>query len=63
MLDTPTLVKAALNALDGREGPSREDLCHWYELMHLGRLLDDKAPNYLKQAIGQGRLALAAKHY
>ncbi|MBK9795483.1 MAG: GAF domain-containing protein [Holophagaceae bacterium] len=29
MLDTPTLVKAALNALDGQEGPSREDLCHW----------------------------------
>ena len=40
MLETPTLVKAALNALEGQSGPSHEDLCHWYELMHLGRLLD-----------------------
>ena len=62
MLDTPTLVKAALNALDGGEGPSREDLCHWYELMHLGRLLDDKAPNYLKQAIGWSYHAPCAGH-
>jgi 2-oxoisovalerate dehydrogenase E1 component len=62
MLDTPTLVKAALNALDGQEGPSREDLCHWYELMHLGRLLDDKAPNYLKQAIGWSYHAPCAGH-
>src|ERR1035438_4565974 len=62
MLDTPTLVNAALNALDGRESPSREDLCHWYELMHLGRLLDDKAPNYLKQAIGWSYHAPCAGH-
>ena len=62
MLDTPTLVKAALNALDGQGGPSREDLCHWYELMHLGRLLDDKAPNYLKQAIGWSYHAPCAGH-
>jgi len=62
MLDTPTLVKAALNALDGQEGPSREDLCHWYELMHLGRILDDKAPNYLKQAIGWSYHAPCAGH-
>ncbi|MFN7956971.1 MAG: thiamine pyrophosphate-dependent enzyme [Holophagaceae bacterium] len=62
MLDTPTLVKTALNALDGHEGPSREDLCHWYELMHLGRLLDDKAPNYLKQAIGWSYHAPCAGH-
>ena len=62
MLDTPTLVKTALNALDGQEGPSREDLCHWYELMHLGRLLDDKAPNYLKQAIGWSYHAPCAGH-
>ena len=62
MLDTPTLVKTALHALNGHEDPSREDLCHWYELMHLGRLLDDKAPNYLKQAIGWSYHAPCAGH-
>lgn len=62
MLDTPTLVKATLNALDGHEGPSHEDLSHWYELMHLGRILDDKAPNYLKQAIGWSYHAPCAGH-
>jgi len=61
MLDTPTLVNAALDAMDG-QGPSREDLCQWYELMHLGRLLDDKAPNYLKQAIGWSYHAPCAGH-
>ncbi|MBI1753695.1 MAG: 2-oxoisovalerate dehydrogenase [Acidobacteria bacterium] len=62
MLDTPTLVKATLNALDGQESPSHEDLSHWYELMHLGRILDDKAPNYLKQAIGWSYHAPCAGH-
>jgi len=61
-LDTPTLVTAALSALNGDSGPSREDLCHWYELMHLGRLLDDKAPNYLKQALGWSYHAPCAGH-
>lgn len=61
-MDTPTLVKAALNALVSQDGPSRADLCHWYELMHLGRLLDDKAPNYLKQAIGWSYHAPCAGH-
>jgi len=62
MLETPTLVKAALNAPEGTTAPSREELCHWYELMHLGRLLDDKAPNYLKQAIGWSYHAPCAGH-
>ena len=61
-MDTPTLVKAALSAPDGREGPSREELCRWYELMHLGRILDNKAPNYLKQAIGWSYHAPCAGH-
>ncbi len=61
-MDNPTLVSAALHALDGQNRPSREDLCHWYELMHLGRLLDDKAPNYLKQAIGWSYHAPCAGH-
>ncbi|HEX7597336.1 MAG TPA: thiamine pyrophosphate-dependent enzyme, partial [Polyangia bacterium] len=30
--------------------------------MHLGRLLDDKAPNYLKQAIGWSYHAPCAGH-
>ena len=62
MLNTPTLVNAALSALEGQNGPSREELCHWYELMHLGRILDDKAPNYLKQAIGWSYHAPCAGH-
>jgi len=62
MLDTPTLVKAALHAAEGQDGPSQGDLSHWYELMHLGRLLDDKAPNYLKQAIGWSYHAPCAGH-
>ncbi|WP_306589931.1 thiamine pyrophosphate-dependent enzyme [Geothrix sp. 21YS21S-4] len=62
MLDTPALVKAASNAPDDHASPSHEDLCRWYELMHLGRLLDDKAPNYLKQAIGWSYHAPCAGH-
>ena len=33
-------------------GVSREELKKWYALMHLARVLDDKAPNYLKQGLG-----------
>ena len=34
----------------------------WYELLTLGRLLDDRAPNYLKQAIGWSYHAPFAGH-
>ncbi len=34
----------------------------WYYLMALGRALDDRAPNYLKQAIGWSYHAAAAGH-
>lgn len=34
----------------------------WYYLMALGRALDDRAPNYLKQAIGWSYHAPAAGH-
>lgn len=61
-MDHPTLVNAALSALNGDPGPSREELCRWYQLMHLGRTLDDKAPNYLKQAIGWSYHAPCAGH-
>ena len=30
----------------------KEILEKWYRLMTLGRAIDEKAPNYLKQAIG-----------
>ncbi len=61
-MDTPTLVKAALQALGSEAEVSHEDLLRWYGLMHMGRLLDDKAPNYLKQAIGWSYHAPCAGH-
>ena len=39
-----------------------ETLKHWYYLMTLGRALDDRAPNYLKQAIGWSYHAPYAGH-
>lgn len=39
-----------------------ETLLHWYRLMVLGRALDEKAPNYLKQAIGWSYHAPYAGH-
>jgi 2-oxoisovalerate dehydrogenase E1 component len=40
----------------------RETLMKWYHLMVLGRKLDEKAPNYLKQAIGWSYHAPYAGH-
>ena len=40
----------------------KETLEKWYYLMVLGRMLDDKAPNYLKQALGWSYHAPAAGH-
>jgi 2-oxoisovalerate dehydrogenase E1 component len=42
--------------------PSRDDLLRWYRLMHLGRYIDDRAPNYLKQALGWSYHAPCAGH-
>jgi 2-oxoisovalerate dehydrogenase E1 component len=39
-----------------------DELKRWYRLMHMGRTLDDKAPNYLKQAIGWSYHAPCAGH-
>ena len=39
-----------------------ETLKGWYRTMHMGRVLDDKAPNYLKQAIGWSYHAPCAGH-
>jgi len=41
---------------------SREELKKWYGLMHLARVLDDKAPNYLKQGLGWSYHAPCAGH-
>ncbi len=40
----------------------KETLDKWFRLMTLGRLLDDRAPNYLKQAIGWSYHAPFAGH-
>ena len=45
-----------------RLAPNRDELMRWYALMHLGRLLDDKAPNYLKQGLGWSYHAPCAGH-
>lgn len=40
----------------------KQTLEHWYYLMFLGRTLDEKAPNYLKQALGWSYHAPYAGH-
>lgn len=40
----------------------QETLLKWYYLLFLGRTLDERAPNYLKQAIGWSYHAPAAGH-
>ena len=54
--DTAELVHPAL------AGVSREEVKKWYALMHLARVLDDKAPNYLKQGLGWSYHAPCAGH-
>ncbi len=44
------------------KGTKKEDLQKWYYLMTLGRQLDNKAPNYLKQALGWSYHAPYAGH-
>lgn len=41
---------------------SKEKLKEWYSLLSLGRMLDERAPNYLKQAIGWSYHAPYAGH-
>lgn len=48
--------------LETAQTPGKETLVRWYQLMHLGRTLDEKAPNYLKQAIGWSYHAPCAGH-
>ena len=53
---------AAISSALALLSPSREELRRWFALMHMARLLDDKAPNYLKQAIGWSYHAPCAGH-
>lgn len=46
----------------GIKTTDKETLEKWYHLMTLGRALDDRAPNYLKQAIGWSYHAPYAGH-
>jgi len=54
-------VAATMNAQAGYP-PDAATLKAWYRTMHMGRVLDDKAPNYLKQAIGWSYHAPCAGH-
>ncbi len=54
--DLPVKKKFSIKTVD------KEILKKWYHLMALGRALDDRAPNYLKQAIGWSYHAPYAGH-
>lgn len=40
----------------------KETLLHWYHILFLGRMIDERAPNYLKQALGWSYHAPCAGH-
>jgi 2-oxoisovalerate dehydrogenase E1 component len=42
--------------------PDKKTLLSWYRLLVLGRMIDDRAPNYLKQALGWSYHAPCAGH-
>lgn len=56
--DPPVLSLVAYEAVR----PGREELVTWFSLMHMGRVLDEKAPNYLKQGLGWSYHAPCAGH-
>jgi len=60
VLPAPVALPAA--AALAAVAPTRDELRRWYALMHLGRILDDKAPNYLKQGLGWSYHAPSAGH-
>jgi hypothetical protein len=62
LLTAPAVMGAKAAAALASVSPSREELRQWYALMHLGRILDDKAPNYLKQGLGWSYHAPSAGH-
>lgn len=56
---TPYLVPGQIHSL---KKTSKEKILYWYELLYLGRQIDDRAPNYLKQALGWSYHAPYAGH-
>lgn len=44
------------------ESTDKKTLHHWYKLLTLGRMIDERAPNYLKQALGWSYHAPYAGH-
>jgi len=46
----------------GPKTTDKETLKQWYSLLTLGRMLDERAPNYLKQAVGWSYHAPYAGH-
>lgn len=61
-MNEPTTMSAELARPTETSEPSREELKKWYGIMHLARVLDDKAPNYLKQGLGWSYHAPSAGH-
>src|SRR5664279_4173714 len=61
-LNPTKAVSPDLEPATGAAVPDRETLKAWYRIMQMGRVLDDKAPNYLKQAIGWSYHAPCAGH-
>lgn len=55
-------MKKTANRHFSLKGTDKETLKQWYTLMSLGRMLDERAPNYLKQAIGWSYHAPYAGH-
>jgi 2-oxoisovalerate dehydrogenase E1 component len=53
---------AQVSAPARQDRPDNQTLIEWYRLMHLGRILDEKAANYLKQAKGWSYHAPCAGH-
>jgi 2-oxoisovalerate dehydrogenase E1 component len=62
LLGPPQVLGLDAAAAIARLAPRREELHNWYAVMHLGRILDDKAPNYLKQGLGWSYHAPCAGH-
>lgn len=55
-------MKKVTNRHFSLKGTDKETLKQWYTLMSLGRILDERAPNYLKQAVGWSYHAPYAGH-
>ncbi len=61
MPDTAVLAPPTSDLLQ-TVNPTVEELRNWYRTMHMGRVLDDRAPNYLKQGLGWSYHAPCAGH-